>query len=70
MLWTMKPTIEKRPERELAERERRADREPFAEVVQADPDRDERRERDPADGPSTPLRRAATAVRDQDVSLS
>ena len=33
-LWIMKPTIRKRAERELAERERRADREPFAEVVQ------------------------------------
>ena len=36
---------QERPERELAERERRADREALAEVVQPDSDRDERRER-------------------------
>ena len=48
-LWTMKPTIRKRAERQLAERERGADREPLAEVVQPDPDRDERRQRDPSE---------------------
>ena len=38
---------EERAELELAGRERGADRKPFAEVVDADPDRDEQREREP-----------------------
>src|SRR5215208_4034498 len=40
---------EEGPERELTERERRPDRQAFAEVVEADPDCDERRQREPAD---------------------
>ena len=52
MLWTMKPTIRNEPSVSCAEGERRPDREPLAEVVDADPDRDEQRERDAAHDPA------------------
>ena len=44
VLCSVKPTISSVPERRLAKGERRADRQPFAKVVQADPDRDEQRQ--------------------------
>jgi hypothetical protein len=46
----MKPTME-RAELELADRERGADSESLAEVVQADPDRDQQREVNPLQRP-------------------
>ena len=65
-LWIMKPTMRNVPSCELAERERAADREPFAEVVDADADRDEQRKRHPT-GVAAPRRAAAprgTSCRD------
>ena len=49
VLCSAKPTISSVPSADLAERERGADREPFAEVVQADAHRDQQGE-DPAGG--------------------
>ena len=48
MLWIMKPTIRNVPSVSSPSAERRADREALAEVVQADADGDERREREAA----------------------
>ena len=53
-LWTMNPTIRNDPSASSPSANDDADREPFAEVVHADPDRDQRRERDAAEPPPGP----------------
>jgi hypothetical protein len=60
------PDDQERAKRELAEGDRGADRQPFAEVVQPDPDCDERRQRNALErrAPLSP-RRGREALRDE-----
>ena len=62
-LWTMKPTMRNVPSASSPNANDDADREPLAEVVQADPDRDERREREARRARVAPARRCAAENR-------